>query len=193
MKYEDLSLDELFLLAKKGDGTAFEHIVLQTEKQIYNLALSLTRSREDAEDVTQETYLRLWRSLPDYRGASAKSYIFRIARNIAIDLIRKKNKSFELDTVILTDDGEIERDIADPDPDIRPDEAFLRKLTIETVRGCIDSLPLPMRELIVMRDMDGLSYSEIAEILGIPEGSVKSGLFRAREKLKSLIIEKNIL
>ncbi len=193
MKYQDLSLDELFLLAKKGDGTAFEHIVLSTEKQIYNLALSLTRSREDAEDITQETYLRLWRSLPDYRGASAKSYIFRIARNISIDFIRKRNKSPENDTVILTADGEFEHDIADHDPDIRPDEAFLRKLTIETVRACIDSLPLPMRELIVMRDMDGLSYSEIAEILSIPEGSVKSGLFRARERLKQLIIEKNIL
>ena len=193
MKYENMKLEDLFLLAKKGDGRAFEQIVLQTERAVYNLALSIVKKKEDAEDVTQETYLRLWRSLPDYRGASAKSYIFRIARNIAIDFIRKKNKSFELDTVILTDEGEIERDIADPDPDIRPDEAFLRKLTIETVRGCIDSLPIPMRELIVMRDMDGLSYSEIAEILGIPEGSVKSGLFRAREKLKRLIIEKNIL
>lgn len=193
MKYDDLNLDDLFLLAGKGNGTAFEHIVLQTEKQIYNLALSLTRSREDAEDVTQETYLRLWRSLPDYRGASAKSYLFRITRNIAIDLIRKKNRTPETDSVVVTSDGEFEPDIADHDPDIRPDEAFLRKLTIETVRGCIDSLPLPMRELIVMRDMDGLSYSEIAEILGIPEGSVKSGLFRARERLKQLIIEKNIL
>lgn len=193
MRYEKLNLDDLLLLAKKGDGTAFEHIVLTTEKQIYNLALSLTRSHEDAEDITQETYLRLWNSLHEYHGASAKSYIFRIARNLSIDLLRKRSRQSESDTVILTSDGEFEPDIADPDPDVRPDEAYLRRLTVETVRECIASLPIPMRELVVMRDIDGLSYVEIASILGMPEGSVKSGLFRARERLRKLIIEKNII
>ncbi len=193
MRYDNLNLDDLFLLAKKGDGTAFEYIVLITEKQIYNLALSLTKSHEDAEDITQETYLRLWNSLGDYKGASAKSYIFKIARNISIDLLRKKMRHSEADAVILTADGEFEPDIADPDPDVRPDEAYLRKLTVETVRECIASLPIPMRELIVMRDIDGLSYGEIASVLGMPEGSVKSGIFRAREKLRKLILEKNII
>ncbi|MBQ4141658.1 MAG: sigma-70 family RNA polymerase sigma factor [Clostridia bacterium] len=193
MRYEEYNLEDLFLLAKKGDGTAFEHIVRQTEKQIYNLSLSIVKSNEDAEDLTQETYLRLWRSLPDYKGESAKSYIFRIARNLSIDLIRKRNRTPGSDTVILTADGEFERDIVDHDPDIRPDEAFIRRLTIETVRECISALPPPMRELIVMRDIDGLAYHEIASILEIPEGSVKSRLFRARERLRALIIEKNIL
>jgi len=181
-----MTLDDLFLLAKKGSGAAFEQIVLKTEKEIYNLALSITRSREDAEDATQETYMRLWKSLNDYRGASAKSYLFKTARNLSIDIVRKKSQReiINLDEALL---------IEDTDSDMRPDEAYIKKLTAETVRECIYSLPLPMRELIVMRDIDGLTYAEMANILGIPEGSVKSGLFRARECLRRLIIDKKIL
>ncbi len=186
MKLSEMNLEDLFLLAKKGNGAAFEQIVLRTEKEIYNLALSITRSREDAEDATQETYMRLWKSLEDYKGASAKSYIFKTARNISIDIVRKKNKReiIDLDEAVTLEDS---------DSDLRPDEAYIKKLTVETVRECIYSLPLPMRELIVMRDIDGLTYAEMASVLGIPEGSVKSGLFRARERLRRLIIEKNIL
>ena len=186
MKITDMALEDLFLLAKKGSGTAFEQIVLRTEKEIYNLALSITRSREDAEDATQETYMRLWKSLEDYKGASAKSYLFKTVRNLSIDVVRKKSKReiIDLDEAIL---------IEDPDSDMRPDEAYVKKMTVEAVRECINSLPLPMRELIVMRDIDGLTYAEMAEVLGIPEGSVKSGLFRARERLRRLVIDKNIL
>ena len=181
-----MTLEDLFLLAKKGSGTAFEQIVIRTENEIYNLALSITRSREDAEDATQETYMRLWKSLEDYKGASAKSYLFKTARNLSIDIVRKKNKHeiIDLDEAIM---------IEDSDYGLRPDEAYIKKLTSAAVRECVYSLPLPMRELIVMRDIDGLTYSEMAEVLGIPEGSVKSGLFRARERLRRLIIEKNIL
>lgn len=181
-----MTLEDLLLLAKKGSGTAFEQIVLKTEKEIYNLALSITRSREDAEDATQETYMRLWKSLENYKGASAKSYIFKTARNISIDVLRKKGKCEIID---LNEVFEAE----DSGYDLRPDEAYIKKLTVETVRECINALPLPMRELIIMRDIDGLTYSEMASILDIPEGSVKSGLFRARERLRRLIIEKNII
>ncbi len=194
MRYENLKLDDLFLLAKKGDGTAFEHIVLSTEKQIYNLALSITKCREDAEDIAQETYLRLWRSLPDYKGeSSAKFYILKIARNLAIDFIRKKAQRSEADNVILTSDGEFEPDIADTDPESRPDESYIRKLKAETLRKCLDELPNSARELIVLRDINGLPYAEIAKMLGITEGTLKSKLFRARERLRQIILSKNIL
>ena len=130
--------------------------------------------------------MRLWKSLENYKGASAKSYIFKTARNISIDIVRKRNgrEIVELDEAILLEDS---------DSAPSPDEEYIKKLTIETVRECIYSLPLPMRELIIMRDIDGLTYAEISEVLGIPEGSVKSGIFRARERLRRLIIEKNII
>ncbi len=194
MKYDKLNIDDLFLLAKQGNGTAFEEIVLRTEKQVYNLALSVVRSREDAEDAVQETYLKLWRSLSDGGNTPiTKQYILRSAYHTAVDILRQRQRQNETETVILTPEGEFEPDIVDTSPESRPDEAYWSRVKAETVRECIAALPPNLRRLIVLRDIDGLRYSEIADILGIPEGSVKSGISRARERLRILILEKNIL
>ena len=193
MKYENMKLEDLFLLAKKGDGRAFEQIVLQTERAVYNLALSIVKKKEDAEDVTQETYLRLWRAASELKlEGSLKLYILRTARNLALDLIRKNSKRQETDTVILDAEGEFEIDIADDSPDSRPDESYLRKIEKEVVRQSIEELPSAAREIIVLRDIEGLSYTEIAEMLGLAEGTLKSKLFRARERLRKIILSKNI-
>ena len=194
MKYENMKLEDLLLLAKKGDGRAFEQIVLQTERAVYNLALSIVKKKEDAEDVTQETYLRLWRAANELKlESSLKLYILRTARNLALDLIRKNSKRDEIDTVILDAEGEFEIDIADDSPDSRPDESYLRKIEKEVVRQSIEELPSAAREIIVLRDIEGLSYAEIAEMLGLTEGTLKSKLFRARERLRKIILSKNIL
>ena len=193
MKYENMKLEDLLLLAKKGDGRAFEQIVLQTERAVYNLALSIVKKKEDAEDVTQETYLRLWRVASELKlESSLKLYILRTARNLALDLIRKNSKRDEIDTVILDAEGEFEIDIADDSPDSRPDESYLRKIEKEVVRQSIEELPSAAREIIVLRDIEGLSYTEIAEMLGLAEGTLKSKLFRARERLRKIILSKNI-
>ena len=194
MKYENMKLEDLFLLAKKGDGRAFEQIVLQTEGSVYNLALSILKKREDAEDVTQEVYLRLWRSAGELKiESSLKVYILRTARNLALDLIRKNSKRNDADTVVLSADGEFEIEIEDTDASSRPDVAYLKKLDAEAVRESINELPAAARELIILRDVEGLSYTEIAKILGIAEGTLKSKLFRARERLRIIILSKNIL
>ncbi|MBR6578658.1 MAG: sigma-70 family RNA polymerase sigma factor [Clostridia bacterium] len=193
MKYENMKLEDLLMLAKKGDGRAFEQIVLQTERAVYNLALSIVKKKEDAEDVTQETYLRLWRAASELKlESSLKLYILRTARNLALDLIRKNSKRDEIDTVILDAEGEFEIDIADDSPDSRPDESYLRKIEKEVVRQSIEELPSAAREMIVLRDIEGLSYTEIAEMLGLAEGTLKSKLFRARERLRKIILSKNI-
>ena len=193
MKYENMKFEDLLLLAKKGDGRAFEQIVLQTERAVYNLALSIVKKKEDAEDVTQETYLRLWRAASELKlESSLKLYILRTARNLALDLIRKNSKRDEIDTVILDAEGEFEIDIADDSPDSRPDESYLRKIEKEVVRQSIEELPSAAREIIVLRDIEGLSYTEIAEMLGLAEGTLKSKLFRARERLRKIILSKNI-
>ncbi|MBQ2242369.1 MAG: sigma-70 family RNA polymerase sigma factor [Clostridia bacterium] len=193
MKYENMKLEDLFLLAKKGDGRAFEQIVLQTERTVYNLALSIVKKKEDAEDVTQETYLRLWRVASELKlEGSLKLYILKAARNLSLDLIRKNSRMDEIDTVILDSDGEFEIDIADDSPDSRPDASYLRKIEKETVLQSIEELPSAAREMIVLRDIEGLSYAEIGTMLGIAEGTLKSKLFRARERLRKIILSKNI-
>ena len=193
MKYENMKLEDLFLFAKKGDGRAFEQIVLQTERAVYNLALSIVKKKEDAEDVTQETYLRLWRVASELKlEGSLKLYILKAARNLSLDLIRKNSRMDEIDTVILDSDGEFEIDIADDSPDSRPDASYLRKVEKETVLQSIEELPSAAREMIVLRDIEGLSYAEIGAMLGIAEGTLKSKLFRARERLRKIILSKNI-
>ena len=193
MKYENMKLEDLFLLAKKGDGRAFEQIVLQTERAVYNLALSIVKKKEDAEDVTQETYLRLWRVASELKlEGSLKLYILKAARNLSLDLIRKNSRMDEINTVILDSDGEFEIDIADDSPDSRPDASYLRKVEKETVLQSIEELPSAAREMIVLRDIEGLSYAEIGAMLGIAEGTLKSKLFRARERLRKIILSKNI-
>ncbi len=193
MKYENMKLEDLLLLAKKGDGRAFEQIVLSTESAVYNLALSILKKREDAEDVTQETYLRLWRSVTDLEiESSLKLYILRTARNLTLDLIRKNSKREDADTVVQSDDGEFEIDIEDTDSSSRPDVAYLKKIEAEAVREAIGELPTAARELIILREVEGLSYSEIAKMIGIAEGTLKSKLFRAREQLRRIILSKNI-
>ena len=192
MKYENMKLEDLLLLAKKGDGRAFEHIVLATESAVYNLALSILKRKEDAEDVTQETYLRLWRTISEATIESPKSYILRAARNLALDLIRKKSKRDDADTVVQGEDEEFEIELEDTDPASRPDLAYLQKMEREAVRESINELPTSARELIILRDLEGLPYSEIAKVLGIPEGTLKSKLFRARERLRQIILSKNL-
>lgn len=194
MKYANMKLEDLFLLAKKGDGRAFEQIVLSTENAVYNLALSLLKNKEDAEDVTQETYLRLWRSIAELKiESSLKLYILKTARNLALDLIRKNSRREDADTVIQGTDGEFEVDIEDTDSSFRPDIAYLQNIEAKAVRESIGELPTAARELIILRDVEGLSYSEIATMLGIAEGTLKSKLFRARARLRRIILSKNIL
>lgn len=194
MKYANMKLEDLFLLAKKGDGGAFEQIVLSTENAVYNLALSLLKNKEDAEDVTQETYLRLWRSIAELKiESSLKLYILKTARNLALDLIRKNSRREDADTAIQGTDGEFEIDIEDTDSSSRPDIAYLQNIEAKAVRESIGELPTAARELIILRDVEGLSYSEIATMLGIAEGTLKSKLFRARARLRQIILSKNIL
>ena len=194
MKYEIMKLEDLLLLAKRGDGRAFEHIVLATEGAVYSLALSILKKKEDAEDVTQETYLRLWRTVTELEiESSLKLYLLRTARNIALDLIRKNSKRSDADTVVEGTDGDFELDIEDTDSSSRPDVAYLQKLEAEAVREAIGELPPSARELIILRDVEGLSYADIAKMLGIAEGTLKSKLFRARERLRKTILSKNIL
>lgn len=158
----------LVVAARGGDLGAFEDLVRLYQGHVWRLALHLLRDPDLASDATQEAFVRAYRFLPRYRGESRFStWLFSIARNCALDEGRKATRRRR-----LTDRAEAEP--APPSKDVG--------LAIE-VREALSSLPLDLREPIVMIDMFGISYKEVAAILKAPEGTIKSRVHRGRELL----------
>jgi RNA polymerase sigma-70 factor (ECF subfamily) len=177
-----------------GNVNAFEGLVKKYEKMIYSLALSkLGNNRENAQDLTQECFLRAYKMLHSYRvDAAFSTWIYRICQNLIYDFYRaNKNKRTAEVSLYIQDDGDeaAEREIADSSGE--PSEIILREEKIRKIRELIQSLPDDLRDIIIMRDINNLSYGEIAESLDIEIGTVKSRLSRAREKLKKYILENN--
>ena len=173
---------------------AFETIVKKYEKMIYNLAFTKTQNRENAQDISQECFLRAYKMLRGYRTDSAFStWIYKICQNLIFDFFRKNKKIKTVSLSVPDDesgDDEIkEKDIADYDSE--PSEQIIREEKIKKIREIINSLPEDLREIIVLRDLQNLSYTQISEMLGVEIGTVKSRLNRAREKLKSYILKNN--
>ena len=186
-------LAELMRRAASGEDAAFESLVRHFEGMVYSFALQSLRRREDAEDATQEVFLKLWRTLGTWRDeASVKTYIMRIARNTVIDMIRRRNSRPTDSLTVEDDDGEESQlDIADTDTTSNPAADYARREQIAEVRRAIDELEPEHREIIILRDINGLSYAEIAEATGLYPGTVKSRLSRAREKLKEILKTRN--
>ena len=175
-----------------GNVNAFEKLVKKYEKMIYNLALSKLGNRENAEDLTQECFLRAYRMLRSYRvDAAFSTWIYRICQNLIYDFYRanKNKRAAEISLYVQDDDALREREIADSSNE--PSEIILRDEKINKIRELIKSLPDDLRDIIIMRDINNLSYGEIAESLDIEIGTVKSRISRAREKLKKYILESN--
>ena len=165
-----------------GDVNAFEVLVKKYEKMIYNLALTKLRNKENAQDIAQECFLRAYKMLRSYRTESAFStWIYRICQNLIYDHYRKEKKL----TTVEFPEAEIEDENGDPS------DRLIRSEKIKKIREIIDSLPDDLREIIVLRDLNDISYADIAEMLDIEMGTVKSRLSRAREKLKEYIIKNN--
>ena len=180
--------------AADGDTDAFSRLVSELEKPVFRLAYSIMGNREDAEDVSQEAFLRLWRTLGSFRGdASVVTYMLTITKNAALDELRRRKSRPTFPMTVQDEDGEERQaDYADPDPDSDPAKAYARRERIEGVRRAIADLPTEQRIILTLRDMEGRSYEEIADILGLNEGTVKSRLFRARQALKNLLLQRNV-
>ena len=193
MSDNEILLDWLHRAAD-GDGDAFSRIVTELEKPVYRLAFAIVGNREDAEDVSQETFLKLFRTLGTFRGdASVSTYVLTIAKNTALDeLRRRKNRPADSMTLETEDGEDRQAEIADPDPYSDPAKSYAQKERIAGVRQAIADLPGDHRVILTLRDMEGRSYEEIADILGLTDGTVKSRLFRARQALKALLTERNI-
>ncbi len=169
-----------------GDVSAFEDLVVAYEKKIYNLALRMTRNPSDAEDITQEAFLKAYRSLKSFRKDSGfYVWIYRIASNLCIDFLRKEKQGSTLPLNLPEEDGEWTVEL--PDFSALPEEELERRELRESIRRGLDALPEKQRQILVMRELSGLSYARIGEILDLEEGTVKSRISRARAALAKLL------
>lgn len=182
--------DALVKKAQAGDEAAFAVLVETYERFVYHTALRVLRmyggSAEDGEDVAQNAFLKAWRSLSSFRGDCAFStWLYRIAVNCARDHCRIASRH---PTVSMTqrneDDEEVTIDVPVLEGDTVPEFALDRQETIRMVRAAIEALPEDMRAVVLLRDIEELSYADIASLLHLEIGTVKSRLNRARRVLK---------
>ena len=172
-----------------GDVNAYEALVKEYEKNVYNLALRMTGNSEDAADMAQEAFIKAYNSLTAFRGDSKFSvWLYRIVSNVCLDFLRIRSRKQTVSLSTENDDGEeVELDIADETHS--PEQLLDRSLTRDAVRRGLAALPPDHREILLLREIQGLSYEEIADVLGLEAGTVKSRIFRARKKLCSFLIK----
>jgi RNA polymerase sigma-70 factor (ECF subfamily) len=166
------------------DQKAFAELLEQYREPIYFLLLKMVNNREDAEDLTIETFAKAFRSLPNFRPDYAFStWLFRIATNGGIDFIRKKKlKTLSIDNTVKGKDGdEVRMDVRSADEN--PEQELITAEKAEMLRSFVEKLKPRYRNLIELRYYKQLSYEEIAEETGMPLGTVKAQLFRARDLL----------
>lgn len=173
----------------QGDVNAFEKLVTKYEKTVYNLALRMTGNAEDAADMTQESFLKAYRSLTSFRGESKFSvWLYRITSNVCLDFLRSKSRRPVSSLTVEDSDGE-ETALEIPDLSADPEEKLLSSLTRDAVQRGLDSLPAQQKEILLLREISGLSYGEISETLGIEISTVKTRIFRARKRLAAFLVE----
>ncbi len=183
--YKDLTDGELLRLTAAKDERAFAELYGRYERAVYNLAFFRTENREDAQDASQNAFLKLWRGAATYRDGSASAFILTVAKNAVTDLLRSRERPTSPITVTDRDGEEAELPIADTDD--TPEEAAERQETVAQVRRGIRSLPDHYREALILCDMEGKSYAEAAAALDVDVGTVKSRLSRGRKKLKEFL------
>ena len=168
------------------DNARFRSIVMPHIDEAYRLAAWLTGNRTDAEDVVQDASIRAFRAIRNYAGGSARSWVLSIVRNTAYSWLRKNRPA----TVVTVEDLEaVELEQADPgdrDGD-NAEAALIAKADAEQLRAAIAALPTAFRETLVLRDIEGLDYREIAQATEVPIGTVMSRLARARHRLIATI------
>ena len=165
-----------------GDVDAFEKIVDRHKNRLFNFVYRFVGDRETAEDIVQETFLRAFRRRKEYRAiANFSTWLFTIAGNLAKSELRRRKRWRFLS---LNWDEETETGIDIPDESQRPDTVTETSLADRQIQEAIESLPANYRKVVLLRDVEGLSYQEIAEIVGRPVGTVKSRVNRARLRLQ---------
>lgn len=172
--------------AKKGDAQAFEQLVTPHEQTLWRVCWHYTHHQEDAADCLQETMLKAWRAIGQYRGDCAlETWLYRIAATVCLDFLRRRKRLPQTESA----DDLAEMGVQPVDGSPTPDEALLNAESNEQLRAGIDSLPGDMRTALILYALEGRPYDEIAEVTKTSIGTVKSRINRARQKLAKFLAE----
>jgi len=187
---------ELVRRAQKGDEAAFRQLVERHQRRAFAIALSLVRHEQDARDIVQDAFLRVHKSLPTFQGSSSFfTWLYRIVTNLAIDLVRRPGRNtdeLEEDRHRSSSPGGVDQ----PDPmwvaridGADPVDVLRRKELADRMRRAIDALPSYHKAVILMREVEGMSYEEMAEAMQVSKGTIMSRLFHARQKLQKALAD----
>lgn len=181
---------DLVSRCQKGQPAAFDELVRKYQDRVFNLCVRYLREPELAEEIAQDVFVAIYKHVGTFQGTSKFStWLFRIVANHCHNkskyLRRRKHKQTEsIDRPLETDDGEMQRELPD-DPGRSPEELANRRLLNEQIQEAISHLDEDHRVIVLLRDVEDMSYEDIGEILDLPEGTVKSRLHRARNELRT--------
>lgn len=174
--------------AKRGDLDAFNRLVLQYQDMLYNTAYRILGDPALAADATQEAFISAFKKLKTYRGGSFKAWLLRIVTNACYDELRRKKRRPQTPLEPMTDEGEeIESPRWIADPAASPEKQLETAELDRAIQDCIESLPLDFRTVVVLTDIQGLTYKDAAAVLKKPLGTIKSRLARARLRLQDCL------
>src|ERR1700685_1816100 len=180
----------LIRLAQQGDERAFEDLVRQYDQNVLRLALNLLRSPEDANDIYQETFLRVFKNLHSFRfDCSFSTWLYRIATNLCLDALRKRRVRREEDTVVETSDGVLDRmdTIEEARAEGNPQRQLLNQQLRQRIEDVLKELTPRERTVFELRHYEGLRLRAIGDVLGTSEEAAKNCLFRATQKMRAAL------
>jgi RNA polymerase sigma-70 factor (ECF subfamily) len=187
-------MDEIRVIkeAQKGSVAAFNQLVMAYQGTAYNVAYRVIGNGDAAADACQDAFLKAYQAIKQYRGGSFKSWLLRIVTNVCYDQMRYKSRrpATSLEDMAENSDDHSEKLVNDGE---RPEESILRGELNDLIQLGINHLPEDQRLILVLSDVQGFSYQEIAEIVGQPLGTVKSRLSRGRQRLRDFLLEQQEL
>ena len=184
---------QIITACQRGDPHAYEQLIRCYQTQVYSLAMRMLSNPEDAADVTQETFIRVFRTIDKFRGdASFSTWIYRVTSNLCLDwLRRRKRQALSSDTPVSWEHETVPREMADNSPN--PEDLVTTAELRQEIQSALSQLESYHRLAVILRDVQGLSYEEVAGILNLPLGTVKSRINRGRRQLRKILQGKNIL
>jgi len=188
-QFEQIDDEEIIQRVLNGDQMAFTALFRRYRERILHAAFAIVHNQQDALEISQECFVRIYANLHKFQpGTHFFTWAYRIVRNLAIDRYRRKKTAGEVEF-----DNDYQRNFSRPEEvlppslGINPEKVYARAELREQITKALDSLSEKHRTIIVLREVDGLQYDEIAEVLGIPEGTVMSRLFHARSHLQAAL------